>query len=286
MQNLLRFWYLIVPAGVVLAISGIWASANGGAKADRKAALALLSEAQMEVTASGLSFIGWDDADTSAEASSVHFIGWGDTDTSAEASGLHFVGWGDTGTSAEASALHFVGWGNPDNSAEASVAHFVGLGDRAFVIDTFDDGLHSWESSDGAESLRVSEAGTLCVSDLVRPSTFLTPPAKFLGDWGGRDGTLSFRVYYEGTVQWPIVITIQSPHGSAVRSDILNAYNDLNYEDVEVPINQHWWEETGDWDAIARSVESISIEFDMKDGLSEDPEGCIDNFKLTKGHRG
>ena len=81
-------------------------------------------------------------------------------------------------------------------------------------------------------------------------------------------------------------MTIRSPHGSAVRRNILNAYNNLDYEDVEMPIGQHRWEETGDWDAITRSVENISIEFDMKDGLSEDPEGCIDDFKLVKGHRG
>lgn len=287
MQILSRFWYLLAPLAAIIAASAIWAAKGvSQSAAQREATLALLSVEQHEVTATDLVFVGWGDDVASADATDLVFVGWGDEVASADATGLVFVGWGDNAASAEATDLVFVGWGDDVASTSASDLVFVGLGPEELVIDRFDDGGHGWVSSDGAEAIRVSDGGTLCIWDIVRPSTYLTPPEKFLGDWGGPGGELSFRVYYEGTVQWPIVVTLQSSHGRAVRREMLNAYNDKNFEDVTMPIGDIWWEETGDWDAIIRSVDSVSIEFDIKDGLGEDPEGCIDDFKLVKGHRG
>jgi len=269
MQILSRFWYLLAPLGVIISASAIWAVLGNQSAAQRKAVLALLTVEQIEVAATNLVFVGW-----------------GGDATSNDATDLVFVGWGGEATSNDATDLVFVGWGGDATSNDASDLVFVGLGSKEIVIDRFDDGVNDWVSSDGAEAIRVSERGTLCIWDVERPSTYLTPPEKFLGDWGGPGGELSFRVYYEGTVQWPIVVTIRSPHGNAVRREMLNAYNDKNYEDVSMPIDDIWWEETGDWDAIIRSINSISIEFDIKDGLGEDPEGCLDDFKLVKGLRG
>lgn len=303
MQILSRFWYLFLPVGVIIPASILWAVTGSQAAAERKATQALLTTMQTDVTAPDLVFVGWGEDPAKADASDLVFVGWGDdvakadaTDLvfvgwggegeKAEATDLVFVGWGGDGAKADATDLVFVGWGGEGTKADATDLVFVGLGPKAVIIDRFDTGTHGWTSSDGAEAIGVSASGTLCVWDVTGSSTFLTPPDKFLGDWGGRGGELSFRVYYQGTVQWPIVVTLKSPHGQAVRRETLNAYNDKAYEDVTMPIDDIWWEETGDWNDIIANVEGISIEFDIKDGRSEEPEGCIDDFKLVKGHRG
>ena len=231
---------------------------------------------------STLAFSGWGFA--TAETPPIVFRGWGH-DEESTAGAITFHGWNDDLVE-NTEKIRMIGWGNNADTATVSPMVFTGLGPMVEVSEDFDDGSAGFRSSDGPSAIDASQSGALCFIDREPADNVFTLPDRFLGDWGGPDGTFEFRVYYEGTVQWPVVILLEGPAGSAVRRESLSSYNDRPFEDIFIPVADIWWEEDGYWPDIISNVTRVTITFDIKDGYDDASEGCLDDFLLRKGHHG
>jgi hypothetical protein len=214
------------------------------------------------------------------------FTGLGGDNTAVTAESLRFEGWETLAADVPVrGALQFEGWGPAVESAGAQSLVFQGLGPERVRVDNFDQGNRGWTSNDGPGSLQIDRADTLCVWDNAPGTLTVQPPKEFLGDWGGPGGELSFRVYFIGATQWPVVITIYGPSGSAVVREALTSRGAQGFEVVQVYLDDIWWTVTGDWHEIIHDVRRVEIELDIKDGFDNANEACIDNFTLRYGHR-
>ncbi|WP_377507054.1 hypothetical protein [Octadecabacter sp. R77987] len=229
-----------------------------------------------------LAFAGWAAAPDPVAA--LTFAGWAAPATTTTDSMAH-RGFGYTGFAATA-PLAFTGWRAPRVAQNASNLRFHGLGPPIIVTEDFADGAQGWAANDGPDALRVDRTQALCLIDNERGDLTVDLPPEFLGDWGGTGGHFAFRAYYTGTTQWPVVITLHSPHGSAIRYESLSSYNDLPFEDISVPIGALWWEEDGDWSQITRTITRVTLNLDIKDGYGGANEICIDDVELSKWPRG
>ena len=229
-----------------------------------------------------LAFAGWAAAPDPLAA--VTFTGWAAPATAATDS-MAFRGFGATGLAATA-PLTFAGWRAPRVAQTARDLRFRGLGPPIIVTEDFTNGAPDWTTNDGPDALIVDRTAALCLIDNQRGDLIVDLPARFLGDWGGSRGHFAFRAYYTGTTQWPIVITLHSPYGTAIRYESLSSYNDLPYEDVFVPISALWWEEDGDWSQIVRQIDRVTLNLDIKDGFDSAQEICIDDVELSISPRG
>ena len=261
-----------------------------------------------------LTFVGW--AAPDAQVAQLGFSGWGDTNgpttarigfngwrnpapppsaplvfagwaapATATTDSMAFRGFGATGLAATA-PLTFAGWRAPRASQTASDLRFRGLGLPTIVTEDFANGAQGWTANDGPDALIVDRTAALCLIDNQRGDLIVDLPARFLGDWGGSRGHFAFRAYYTGTTQWPIMITLHSPYGTAIRYESLSSYKDLPYQDIFVPISALWWEEDGDWSQIVRQIERVTLNLDIKDGFDNAQEICIDDVELSISPRG
>lgn len=234
----------------------------------------------------GLAFHGWPPLEPVEVNQELTFEGWGGAPETINTNPLAFTGWGGGPDAVAVSSLELRGWGDDLEGLTTSQLVFTGLGPTVEITETFggaaNGGItHGWTANDGPDALLVSKAGALCVRDFEHGDVTLILPERFLGDWGAGSGTLSFRVYYTGPIQWPAVVTLRSPHGHALWRPSLGTWNDAGYADVEQSLNDIWWEYVGDFGLIRRSVESVEITLDLKDGNSGDIEACIDDVVLT-----
>jgi hypothetical protein len=194
-----------------------------------------------------------------------------------------------TATSVTASdRLLFEGWGNapialPGNRPQHQV---LGNLDHFVITEDFSGGKDGWTTPSGPDAAFVDRAGALCLIDSEPDSLTLCLPQWFLGDWSGgylasSEGSLAFRAYYDGTTQWPIIVTLHNPAGTTVFRASLSSYNDAPLQDIFHPLTDIWWEEDGDWDAIIRNIARVSIVADIKDGYGDATEICVNDFVLT-----
>lgn len=195
---------------------------------------------------------------------------------------VSFVGLGDD-TARELAPLSFVGLAS-DDMLRAPSLRFTGVRppDPILTVEDFSGGSDGWFTNDGPQALQLNRTEALCLFDNQAGDLTLFLPAVFLGDWGGPTGSFAFRVYYQGTTQWPVVITLHSPTGTAVYRESLNSYNDQPFEDLSRPLSAIWWEENGNWDQIIANVTTVSISLDIKDGYDNTNEVCVDDFVLTR----
>lgn len=195
--------------------------------------------------------------------------------------GLHLTGWGHADAVA-ATQLSHTGWKFPDAAAPA--LRFTGPGrqDPIVTIEDFSNGPNGWTANDGPTALQVDRTGALCLFDNEPGDLTIYLPPAFLGDWGSPRGQFEFTAYYEGSNQWPLVVTLRSPAGSAVFRDGLTNLEGAGSEHISRPLADIWWEEDGDWDAIIANVTQVEIVVDIKDGHSGANEICIDDVVLTR----
>lgn len=195
--------------------------------------------------------------------------------------GLHLTGWGHT-DAVSATPLPLTGWRSPDTAARA--LRFTGLGVQDPIVTTedFSTGINGWTANDGPAALWIDRTGALCLVDNEPGDLTLFLPPAFLGDWGGPKGQFEFTAYYEGSNQWPLVITLHSPAGSAIFRDGLTNLEGAGSEHISRPLDEIWWEEDGDWATIIANVTQVEIVVDIKDGHSGANEICIDDVVLTR----
>ncbi|MFK7792512.1 MAG: hypothetical protein AB8B88_07560 [Devosiaceae bacterium] len=225
-------------------------------------------------------FRGWPPLEPVTLEETLTFEGWADDTNTINTDPLAFAGWGGGPRAAVVGALEFSGWGDDLEAMTTSQLVFTGLGPTFEITETFDGSDHGWTANDGPDALEVSGEGALCVRDFELGDVTLAFPRRFLGDWGAGSGTLSFRVYYTSPIQWPAVVTLRSPYGHAVWRPSLGTWNDRGYSDVERSLDDIWWEYVGDFGLIRRTIGSVEIVLDLKDGSSGDIEACIDDVVL------
>ncbi len=255
-----------------LSLSGL------GRTEPRAPALTFTGLSTVDPTAPQLAFSGL--AATPPSAADLHFTGLGTVLPAPEA--LVFAGWGRTSQYATA-PLTFTGWA-ADNAPSLPALTFTGVGpsDPVITSEDFSGGTAGFTTNDGPASLFVDSTGALCFIDMAPGDLTVTLPPAFSGDWGGPGGQLEFFVYYNGPTQWPLVITLFSPAGTATFRDGLTGRDDGQTELISRPLDEIWWEEDGDWAEIIRSIERVEIDADIRYGTSEAADICIDDVILTR----
>jgi hypothetical protein len=244
-------------------------------------------------TSASLVFHGWSVVDVATPEPAIEFQGIGIHDVATPTLALDFSGIGIATSVAASDRLLFEGWGVASTALPHNRIRHQGFGslDPLVISEDFADGMDGWTTSNGPGATFIDKAGALCLIDSEPDILTLYMPPRFLGDWGGgdlsggylavSDGSFAFRAYYDRTTQWPIVVTLNSPAGTAVFRASLSSYNDAPFQDIFRPLTDIWWEEDGDWDAIIRNITRVSIVVDIKDGYSGATEICVDDFVLT-----